>query len=319
MKVEKLTILIPVYNEQECLEMLYQRLVNVADKLGGVETEFLFVNDGSRDDSVQIIKRLQRSDKRVALLDLSRNFGKEVAMTAGIDYATGDALVIIDADLQDPPELIGEMLKGIEDGYDDVYAKRSNRKGETWMKKSTSKLYYRMLKKISDIPVQEDTGDYRMFSKRAIDALRRLKENERNMKGLFSFIGFKKKPIYYERDPRIAGETKWNYWKLVNLAAQGFMSTSKVPLRLISIMGIFVSLIAFLYLIFVVVRAAIWGDPVSGYPSMVSIILFLGGGQMLALGIIGEYLGIVFSETKKRPIYYVNEYSTGDVAEADND
>ena len=319
MKVEKLTILIPVYNEQECLEMLYQRLVNVADKLEEVETEFLFVNDGSRDDSLQIIKRLQRSDKRVALLDLSRNFGKEVAMTAGIDYATGDALVIIDADLQDPPELIGEMLKGIEDGYDDVYAKRSNRKGETWMKKSTSKLYYRMLKKISDIPVQEETGDYRMFSKRAIDALRRLKENERNMKGLFSFIGFKKKPIYYERDPRIAGKTKWNYWKLVNLAAQGFMSTSKVPLRLISIMGIFVSLIAFLYLIFVVVRAAIWGDPVSGYPSMVSIILFLGGGQMLALGIIGEYLGIVFSETKKRPIYYVNEYSTGDVAEAGND
>ncbi len=319
MKVEKLTILIPVYNEQECLEMLYQRLVNVADKLEEVETEFLFVNDGSRDESLQIIKRLQRSDKRVALLDLSRNFGKEVAMTAGIDYATGDALVIIDADLQDPPELIGEMLKGIEDGYDDVYAKRSNRKGETWMKKSTSKLYYRMLKKISDIPVQEDTGDYRMFSKRAIDALRRLKENERNMKGLFSFIGFKKKPIYYERDPRIAGKTKWNYWKLVNLAAQGFMSTSKVPLRLISIMGIFVSLIAFLYLIFVVVRAAIWGDPVSGYPSMVSIILFLGGGQMLALGIIGEYLGIVFSETKKRPIYYVNEYSTGDVAEAGND
>ena len=319
MKVEKLTILIPVYNEQECLEMLYQRLVNVADKLEEVETEFLFVNDGSRDDSLQIIKRLQRSDKRVALLDLSRNFGKEVAMTAGIDYATGDALVIIDADLQDPPELIGEMLKGIEDGYDDVYAKRSNRKGETWMKKSTSKLYYRMLKKISDIPVQEDTGDYRMFSKRAIDALRRLKENERNMKGLFSFIGFKKKPIYYERDPRIAGKTKWNYWKLVNLAAPGFMSTSKVPLRLISIMGIFVSLIAFLYLIFVVVRAAIWGDPVSGYPSMVSIILFLGGGQMLALGIIGEYLGIVFSETKKRPIYYVNEYSTGDVAEAGND
>lgn len=319
MKVEKLTILIPVYNEQECLEMLYQRLVNVADKLEEVETEFLFVNDGSRDDSLQIIKRLQWSDKRVALLDLSRNFGKEVAMTAGIDYATGDALVIIDADLQDPPELIGEMLKGIEDGYDDVYAKRSNRKGETWMKKSTSKLYYRMLKKISDIPVQEDTGDYRMFSKRAIDALRRLKENERNMKGLFSFIGFKKKPIYYERDPRIAGKTKWNYWKLVNLAAQGFMSTSKVPLRLISIMGIFVSLIAFLYLIFVVVRAAIWGDPVSGYPSMVSIILFLGGGQMLALGIIGEYLGIVFSETKKRPIYYVNEYSTGDVAEAGND
>ena len=319
MKVEKLTILIPVYNEQECLEMLYQRLVNVADKLEEVETEFLLVNDGSRDDSLQIIKRLQRSDKRVALLDLSRNFGKEVAMTAGIDYATGDALVIIDADLQDPPELIGEMLKGIEDGYDDVYAKRSNRKGETWMKKSTSKLYYRMLKKISDIPVQEDTGDYRMFSKRAIDALRRLKENERNMKGLFSFIGFKKKPIYYERDPRIAGKTKWNYWKLVNLAAQGFMSTSKVPLRLISIMGIFVSLIAFLYLIFVVVRAAIWGDPVSGYPSMVSIILFLGGGQMLALGIIGEYLGIVYSETKKRPIYYVNEYSTGDVAEAGND
>lgn len=318
MKINTLTILIPIYNEQECINILYKRIAGVADKLT-CNTEMLFVNDGSSDDSLSMLKQLQQTDERISIIDLSRNFGKEIAMTAGIDYMRGDALVIIDADLQDPPELIPEMIKGIEAGYDDIYAKRSSRQGETWLKKSTSKLYYRLLKKISDIPVQEDTGDYRMLSKRAIEALRQLKENERNMKGLFSFIGFKKKPIFYERDARVAGATKWNYWKLINLAAKGFMSTSKVPLRIISLTGISISIIAFIYLIFIIVRAAIWGDPVAGYPSLVSIILFLGGMQMLSLGIIGEYLGIIFSETKKRPIYYVNEYSTGDIAkELDN-
>ena len=309
MDINMLSVLVPVYNEEECFLLLYERLSCVLSKLP-CKSEILFVNDGSKDNSLLLMKEVQKKDKRVSLVDLSRNFGKEIAMAAGIDYIKGDALVIIDADLQDPPELILEMFKEIEQGYDDVYAKRSNRKGESFLKKATSKLYYRLLKTMSDIPIQEDTGDYRMFSKRAIDALRQLKENERNMKGLFSYIGLKKKPIYYERDARAAGCTKWNYWKLTNLAIKGFTSFSKTPLRIVSLIGVVVSFTAFVYLITVVVRAAIWGDHVSGYPSLMSVILFLGGIQLLALGIIGEYLGIVFSETKKRPVYYINEYST---------
>jgi glycosyltransferase involved in cell wall biosynthesis len=268
----------------------------------------LFVNDGSKDKTLQLIVDLQKRDPRVAFLDLSRNYGKEIAMAAGIDYIKGDALVIIDADLQDPPELIFEMLEGIETGYDDVYAKRISRKGETFFKKFTSKMYYQWLKRISDIPVQEDTGDYRMFSRKAIDGLRELKESERNMKGLFSYIGFKKKPILYERDPRIGGQTKWNYFKLTGLAVKGLTSFSITPLRIVSVMGFIVSLCAFIYLIVVLVKSAVWDDPVSGYPSLMSVILFLGGIQLLALGVIGEYIGIIYSETKKRPIYYVNEY-----------
>lgn len=306
-----LSVLVPVYNEEECIELLYNRLVGVFSKLS-CQSEILFVNDGSRDNTLFLIKNLHQKDKRVSFIDLSRNFGKEIAMAAGIDYVKGDALVIIDADLQDPPELIIEMFKELEQGYDDIYAKRINRKGESWFKKKTSKIYYKLLKDISDIPIQEDTGDYRMFSKRAISALRELKENERNMKGLFSYIGFKKKPIYYERDARIAGSTKWNYWKLINLAIKGFTSFSKMPLRIVSFIGLTVSIVAFAYLVTVVIRAMIWGDPVTGYPSLVSVILFLGGVQLLALGIIGEYLGIIFSETKKRPIYYINEYCTND-------
>ncbi len=311
MSINMLSVLVPVYNEEECIELLYNRLVGVFSKLS-CQSEILFVNDGSRDNTLFLIKNLHQKDKRVSFIDLSRNFGKEIAMAAGIDYVKGDALVIIDADLQDPPELIIEMFKELEQGYDDIYAKRINRKGESWFKKKTSKIYYKLLKDISDIPIQEDTGDYRMFSKRAISALRELKENERNMKGLFSYIGFKKKPIYYERDARIAGSTKWNYWKLINLAIKGFTSFSKMPLRIVSFIGLTVSIVAFAYLVTVVIRAMIWGDPVTGYPSLVSVILFLGGVQLLALGIIGEYLGIIFSETKKRPIYYINEYCTND-------
>ena len=311
MNINMLSVLVPVYNEEDCIQLLYERLVKVLSNLS-CKSEILFVNDGSRDNTLSLIRRLQQKDKMVSFVDLSRNFGKEVAMAAGIDYARGDALAIIDADLQDPPELIFEMLKELEKGYDDVYAKRISRKGESFFKKVTSKIYYSLLKDISDIPIQEDTGDYRMFSKRAIDALRELKENERNMKGLFSYIGFKKKPIYYERDVRVAVSTKWNYWKLTNLAIKGFTSFSKIPLRIVSFVGLIVSLIAFIYLVMVIMRAAIWGDVVTGYPSLMSVILFLGGVQLLALGIIGEYLGIIFSETKKRPAYYINEYSTSD-------
>ena len=302
-----LSILIPVYNENECLLLLYERLKNVLDKLP-CSSEILFVNDGSKDDTLLLIQELQERDGRIAYVDLSRNFGKETALLAGIDYICGDALVIIDADLQDPPELIPQMLKELQSGYDDVYACRKERHGESWLKKWTSKNYYRLLRLLSNIEIQENTGDFRMFSKKAIDALRRLKENERNMKGLFSYIGFHKKCIYFDREKRAAGKTKWNYFKLLDLAIKGWTSFSIIPLRFVSFVGFFVSVIAFIYLVKVLIKAAFWGDPVGGYPSLMSAILFLGGFVLFALGIIGEYLGIIYNETKKRPPYFINEY-----------
>lgn len=307
MKTKLLSILIPVYNESECISPLYNRLSAVLDKLP-CTSEILFVNDGSTDNTLQLIRALQQHDRRVAYVDLSRNFGKETAMSAGIDYIQGDALVIIDADLQHPPELIPEMLDELEKGFDDVYACRAHRNGETWMKKKSSQLYYKWLKKISDIPVQENTGDFRIFSRKAIDALRSLKEKERNMKGLFSYIGFRKKPIYYESEPRIAGQTKWNYPKLAGLAIKGLTSFSVLPLRIVSCAGVIISVVAMIYLIKVVVKALIWGDPVAGYPSLMCAILFIGGFMLLALGVIGEYIGIIYNETKKRPEYFVSEY-----------
>lgn len=309
MKTTLLSILIPVYNEHECILSLYKRLNEVSQNLS-CPVELLFVNDGSTDDTLDIINDLQQQDERISYLDLSRNFGKEVAMCAGIDYIAGNALVIIDADLQDPPELIPQMLEEIENGYDDVYACRSSRKGETWMKQWTARNYYRCLRFLSNIPIQENTGDFRMFSQKAIAALRRLKENERNMKGLFSYIGFKKKPIYYERDKRIAGNTKWNYFNLTNLAIKGLTSFSVFPLRIVSLLGCIVSTSAFIYLLTVLIKASVWGDPVGGYPSLMSVILFIGGIILLSLGVVGEYLGIIYNETKKRPVYYINEYQS---------
>jgi glycosyltransferase involved in cell wall biosynthesis len=306
-KVNLLTIMIPIYNEEECVLELYQRLEEVSKKMD-CDCEFLFINDGSTDRTLELIKGLHKNDSRISLVDLSRNYGKEIAMTAGLDYMKGDTLVIIDADLQDNPELLLQMLEEIENGYDDVYAQRTSRKGETWLKKKTSYWYYRVLSAMSSVPIQKDTGDFRMLSNKAITALRQFGENERNMKGLFSFIGFKKKAIYYERDERLAGTTKWNYLKLINLAIRGITSFSTKPLRMISIMGFVISIGAFLFILKIVFKVIFYGDPVAGYPSIMSTILFLGGLQMLSIGVLGEYLGIIFSETKKRPIYFINEY-----------
>lgn len=306
-KIKLLTIMIPVYNEEECINTLYLQLDKVS-KLLTCKCEFLFINDGSFDATLNLIIDLQKNDSRISIVDLSRNYGKEIAMTAGLDYMKGDTLVIIDADLQDNPELLPMMVKEIENGYDDVYAQRTSRQGESWLKKTTSFLFYRLLAIMSSVPIQKDTGDFRMLSHKAVQALRRLGENERNMKGLFSFIGFKKKPIYYVRDERVAGKTKWNYFKLINLAIRGITAFSIKPLRVISVTGLIISLISFIFLIKVVVKALFYGDPVAGYPSMMSAILLLGGLQLLSIGVLGEYLGIVFSETKKRPIYFINDY-----------
>lgn len=312
-----LSIIIPMYNEQESLPYLYKRLTDLADQIEDYNLEILFVNDGSKDKSLEIVKQYRKIDKRICYLDLSRNFGKEVAMGAALDYVTGDAVVIIDADLQDPPELIIEMIKYYELGYDDIYAKRNTRKGETFLKKFTSKIFYRVLKLVSKVEIQEDTGDFRLLSRKAVDALRAFPERQRYTKGMFSLIGFKKKAIYFDRDPRIAGNTKWNYLKLVDLAIEGILSFTIFPLRLTTFTGIALGIVSLIYMTYIVLRTSIMGIDVPGYASIISIVLFLGSIQLIFLGIIGEYLGRIFIEVKQRPLYFIQEYSGG-VLELDN-
>lgn len=305
---KKISILIPAYNEEDVLPKLYDRLNQLAKIIEDYNFEFLFVNDGSRDKTLSTIKELAQKDHRISFVNLSRNFGKEVAMIAGIDYVTGDATVIIDADLQDPPELIPDMINYWEKGYDDIYARRINRDGETWLKKATSKAFYRVLQKSTRIPIQQDTGDFRLLDKRCVEALRQIRESQRYTKGMFSWIGYKKKEITYKRDPRAAGETKWNYFKLVDLAIEGIVSFTTAPLRWSTVMGIIVSTAAFLYIIYIVIETLINGADIAGYPSTMAVILFLGGIQLLSLGVIGEYVARIFSETKNRPLYFIEEY-----------
>lgn len=307
-RLKKISILIPAYNEQEVLQHLYERLVKLAGETTGYDFEFLFVNDGSRDQTLEIIKSYAAKDSRIAYVNLSRNFGKETAMIAGLDHVTGDATVIIDADLQDPPELIPKMIKYWEEGYDDVYARRKSRAGESWFKKVTSETYYKILQKSTTIPIQQDTGDFRLLSRRCVEALRQFRESQRNSKGMFSWIGYRKKEILYDRDPRAAGETKWNYSKLTNLAIDGITSFTTAPLRISSIIGMIVSLAAFIYILYLVIRTIFFGTDLAGYPSMMAVILFLGGVQLLSLGVMGEYIGRIFNETKNRPLYFVEEY-----------
>lgn len=306
--MKKISILIPAYNEEEVLEPLYQRLGKLANDTKSYEFEFLFVNDGSRDKTLEIIKEYAEADNRVAYVNLSRNFGKEIAMIAGLDHVSGDATVIIDADLQDPPELIPKMIHYWEEGFDDVYARRKSRSGESWLKKATSEMFYKLLKKSTDIPIQQDTGDFRLLDKRCVQALQQFRESQRYTKGMFSWIGYKKKEVLYDRDPRAAGETKWNYLKLVNLAIDGITSFTTAPLRISSFLGVTVSLIAFVYIVYLVVRTTFFGTDLAGYPSMMAVILFLGGVQLLSLGVIGEYVARIFNETKQRPLYLIEEY-----------
>jgi glycosyltransferase involved in cell wall biosynthesis len=305
---KKISILIPAYNEQEVLLHLYERLNKLSGETPAYTFEFLFVNDGSRDKTLEIIKTYAKKDSRVSYINLSRNFGKEIAMIAGLDHADGDATVIIDADLQDPPELISQMITYWEEGYDDVFAQRSSRSGESWFKKTTSSLFYKTLQKSTSIPIQQDTGDFRLLDKRCVLALRQFRESERYTKGMFSWIGYKKKEISYDRDPRFAGETKWNYLKLMNLAIDGITSFTTAPLRISSILGVLVSISAFFYIIYLVIRTIMFGTDLAGYPSMMAVILFLGGVQLLSLGVIGEYIGRIFNETKQRPLYFIEEY-----------
>jgi len=304
-----ISILIPAYNEHESLPLLYDRVAKLMNEQNKYDFEVLFVNDGSKDDTLDIIKFLRSKDNRINYVNLSRNYGKETAMAAGFDYIKGDALIIMDADLQDPPELIPEMIKYWEEGYDDVYARRKSRKGESPLKKLTSWGFYRVLQSMTKIEIQKDTGDFRLLDRRCVEAIKRLRESQRYTKGLYSWIGYNKKEILYERDPRIAGKSKWNYRRLVNLSIDGITSFTTSPLRWAAILGLIFSSVAFVYGMYIILKTLIFGVDISGYASTMVAILFLGGIQLVFLGLIGEYLGRAFYETKHRPLYFIDSYN----------
>jgi glycosyltransferase involved in cell wall biosynthesis len=300
-----ISVVAPAYNEQEVLEEFYRRVTNVLVSIGA-PYEIVLVNDGSRDNTLALMHAMQAKDQHVSIIDLSRNFGKEIALTAGLDHTHGDVVVVLDSDLQDPPELIPEMLEGWRDGYDIIYGVRSQRDGETWLKKATAKSFYRLIQRVSRVQIPKDTGDFRLMTRRAVQELSRLREQHRFMKGLFAWIGFPSKPIYYRRDPRVAGETKWNYWNLFNLAVEGITSFTIAPLKVATYLGLSVAFLALIYALFVIWKTLVYGDPARGYPSIMVTILFLGGVQLTAIGVLGEYIGRIFNEVKRRPLYLVN-------------
>ncbi|MBQ6166134.1 MAG: glycosyltransferase family 2 protein [Muribaculaceae bacterium] len=305
--MKKISILIPCFNEEQSLPLLYPELVKLMDSNANYDWELLFVNDGSMDGTLDLLRGYCQQDSRVSYVSLSRNFGKEAAMLAGFDNVTGDCMVIIDADLQDPPELIPEMIKWWEQGYEDVYARRKSRGRESWLRKRLSMLFYRMLQQSSRFDVLQNVGDFRLLDRRCVNALKRMRESERYTKGMFSWIGFKKKEIEFDRGDRQAGKSAWSYRQLFSLAIDGITSFSSLPLRISTVAGFFISMLAFIYMMVVFIRALIWGNPVQGYPSLLVIMLFLGGIQLLSLGIIGEYIGRIYNETKNRPDYIVDE------------
>jgi len=303
---ELLSVVVPAFNEAAVLQEFHQRLANVLDGLD-LDTRVVYVDDGSSDDTWQTILGLQAADHRVAAIRLSRNFGKELALTAALDAAEGDAIMVIDADLQDPPELIPDFVARWREGYDVVYGKRLERAGETWLKRFTAAMFYRVIGRLSHTAIPADTGDFRLMSRAAAAALRQLRERQRFMKGLFAWVGFPQSAIEYRRDARRAGRSKFNYWRLWNLAIEGITSFSTAPLRIATYLGLLAASVAFAAGMWVVVKTLLWGDAVAGYPSLMVVILLLGGVQLMAIGVIGEYLGRLYMEAKGRPLYLVRE------------
>lgn len=302
----RLTVVVPAYNEGEGLRAFHARTRAALDAIDGIEADILFVDDGSRDDTWAVMQSLVAADPQVGALKLARNFGKELALTAGLDAVDADAAVVIDADLQDPPELIAEFVARWREGFDVVYGTRLERDGESWLKRLTAAGFYRLMEQVSSTPVPRDTGDFRLLSRRALDALHGVRERHRFMKGLFAWVGFRQSAIGYHRDPRHAGTSKFNYWKLWNFAIEGITSFSTLPLRVATYAGGVAALAAFAYGMFIIAKTLLWGDEVAGYPSLMTVILFLGGLQLMALGVIGEYLGRLYMEAKQRPLYLID-------------
>lgn len=303
-----LSVVVPVFNEQEVLVDFHRRLSDSLAKAAVTQSEIIYVNDGSTDTSRSLLMQLMRQDRRVQVLDLSRNFGKEAAMTAGLDHAAGDVVIIIDADLQDPPELIPEMIQQWRNGYDVINMRRLSRAGETWLKKATARAFYKLMGRIGPVRMPAEVGDFRLFSRQAVDALKQLPERTRVMKGLFAWIGFPTKEIGYHRDSRRAGKTKWGYFRLWNLALESITSSTVAPLKAASYVGLLTTLVAFVYGLFVAGKTLVHGDALPGYPGLAVIILFLGGLQLFAIGVVGEYLGRMFIEAKRRPQYLVKRH-----------
>ena len=301
------SVLIPCYNEQESLPALYNRLSALIDSLPAFDWEVIMVNDGSTDATFAMLVNMHKRDSRWRYVDLSRNFGKETAMLAGMDYARGDCLVIMDADLQHPPEAIPEMLALWLQGHDDVYGLRRQRGKESWLRRKLSLAYYNLLQHTTRIPVLRNTGDFRLLDRICVDALTSMRESQRYTKGLYCQIGFRKASFEFDQADRDRGKSKWNFFSLLSLAVDGITSYTTSPLRIATVMGLVVSLVSFIYMIWVFVKALCYGDPQAGFPTIMTVMLFLGGVQLLTLGILGEYVGRIFNEVKKRPPYFVRE------------
>lgn len=308
MKKPLISVVVPAYNEEEVIEKFHEEMSKVFDRLPDYRCEMIFINDGSTDRTQVLIDQLVEQDERVSCINLSRNFGKEAAMTAGLDLATGDAVAVFDADLQDPPELLLGFVEKWRAGYDVVYARRRHREGETWLKKATAAAFYRVMARVSRVTIPPDTGDCRLMSRRATDALKKLREHHRFMKGLFAWVGFPSVPVDYDRDPRAAGETKFNYWKPWNFAIEGITSFTIAPLKLASYLGFLIAAFSFAAGAWIILKTLIWGEAVRGYPTLIVTVLFIGGLQIFFIGILGEYLGRIFGETKNRPLYLIEKH-----------
>lgn len=321
--MKKVSILIPVYNEEESLDPLYDALRPLVDnQLPGLPTDYewevVMVNDGSRDHSLEKLRQLNARDSRFRYVSLSRNFGKENALLAGFDRVSGDCMIIMDADLQHPVYAIPRMLEQWEAGWEDVYGRRLSRGKESPVRKYFTRIYYALLNKSTNVDVLPDVGDFRLLDRKAIDAIRGLRESQRYTKGLYCWVGFKKTGVDFTTADRVAGETKMSPSRLINLALEGITSYTTAPLRFASVLGFLVSLASIVYMTYIFCKTLIYGDPVQGFPTIICAILFLGGCQLLALGIIGEYIGKIYNESKHRPAYIVSEESSGDDASQSN-
>jgi len=302
----EISVIVPLYNESEGIEYLFARLTPVLQELHS-SYEIICINDGSQDDTLSKLIKFWQLNPAIKILNLSRNFGKEIALTAGIDYASGAAVIPIDADLQDPPELIVKLIAKWREGYDVVYATRRSRQGETWLKRITALVFYQTIGRMSHVPIPANTGDFRLLDRQVVEAIKRLPERTRFMKGLFAWVGYKQTSVLFDREPRYSGGTTWNYWKLWNFALDGIISFSFLPLKVWSYVGVTISIISLLYALMLVVRTLVFGVDVPGYASLMVAILFLGGIQLITLGVLGEYLGRVYEEVKGRPLYLVRE------------
>lgn len=312
----QVTVVVAAYNEAQALPLLHPRVMAALDALEGVHGRVLYVDDGSRDATWAVLQAFAAADPRVSALRLSRNFGKEAALTAGLDRVDSGAALILDADGQDPPELIGDFVREWQAGYDNVHGTRIERDGEGWLKRATAHAFYRVIGRLSKTPIPADTGDFRLLSPRALQALGQLRERHRFMKGLFGWVGFRRKALPYHRHARLVGDTKFGFWKLWNFALEGITSFSTVPLRAATYLGLLTASVAFVFGAWVVLKAALYGDRVAGYPTTMAVILFLGGVQLIALGLIGEYLGRLYEESKQRPLYLVDTWHAPFVADS---